>query len=433
MQKPTALADLPIVGDFVEYERDRLAFLKQCARKYGDIVRYNDNVYIITSPTVIEQVMNRTNRDFIMPDTPVLKNLQGVSADEIIVAWRERRRGPAKGLHSNKVHAHINQIVAITEEITGRWQIGQTLSFYKEAQQILAKINLHYFFGSDGETLIRPLYNFVDVLFRLFNSPFAFPEWLPTPNLLLMRRSHAQLKNVLSRLIQQRRLSLTEKDDFLAILMQATDAQGELFSNKVLGGMLISMLIASSYPPVVALSWIGFLLAQHPEIENRLYHEINQVLGDRPPEVGDLPKLKYAECVVKETLRLYPPIWQIVREVVHDCDLNGIACKKGQNLLLCSYVIQRNPDFFPDPDQFRPERWLDEDMIKSLPKYSYFPFGGGARICLGSTLATTELVLITAMILRRFKLCLADGAKVAIKPDTLLFPDNLKIVLEKRE
>ncbi|MBV8230242.1 MAG: cytochrome P450, partial [Planctomycetaceae bacterium] len=180
------------------------------------------------------------------------------------------------------------------------------------------------------------------------------------------------------------------------------------------------------------LAWTWYLLAHHPEAEARLHAEVDDVLGDRPPTVADLPRLPYADRVVTEALRVFPTVWLLGREAIEPCEVGGYRVPVGTTVYMSQWVVHRDPRFFDDPEVYHPDRWAD-GLAQRLPRYAYFPFGGGPRICIGNGFAMMESVLLLATIAQRFRLALAPGAMIKPLPTMTLRPDGgIKMVLAQR-
>lgn len=423
------LADLPIVGQDDVYEKDRLGALLQWSQTYGGVVRYNESVYFLTEPELIGQVLSRTDEDFIVPDTnPLHKNTFSVA--ESVARRRLQRRGQALAFHHGRIEAFARQIVATTTASICHWQAGQRISLFEEMKGIFSRLSVSYLLGEEGIPLTPLIYRFVDTLFAIYNSPFAFPSWLPTPNRRRARVFSQQIHREVALLIKRRLKDTEVYHDVLAMFVQTSELDGHPMTEEMIFELLVLLLFVSAYAPIAALSWIWFLLAQSPEKESLLYNEVAQVLANRPAQMTDLPQLPYLGAVIKEALRLYPPVWQIARLAVRNCELPGYICAPGQRFHLCSYVVQRDPRFFPEPERFLPERWLAETFSETLPKWSYFPFGGGPHSCLGSVLAQTALPLIIATLIQRFRFRLIDAAEVRIQPRSLLTPACLSMIIE---
>ena len=182
----------------------------------------------------------------------------------------------------------------------------------------------------------------------------------------------------------------------------------------------------------LALAWTWYLLAQHPEAEAKLFEEVDRILAGRAPTVQDIPLLRYVDGVMKESLRLYPPAYGVVREALEDCEIGGYDIPAGATLAMFQWVVHRDPRFFDRPDEFVPERWAD-DFERRLPRCAYFPFGAGPRVCIGNSFALTELPLLIAAIARRFQFRLVPGHPVTVNPSLTLRPrKGIKVILKKR-
>jgi cytochrome P450 len=181
------------------------------------------------------------------------------------------------------------------------------------------------------------------------------------------------------------------------------------------------------------LSWTWYLLAQHPEIETRLFEELNKVLHGKVPTAADVARLPYTEMVVKESMRLYPPAWAVGRQAVGKFELGGYKFPAGTNIAILQWSTQRDARFFPDPEKFEPERWSAESLRQNpLPRFAYFPFGGGPRVCVGAGFAMMEAILLLATMAQRFRMTLVRNRKVKLLPSVTLRPKNgIRMVLHE--
>jgi cytochrome P450 len=246
--------------------------------------------------------------------------------------------------------------------------------------------------------------------------------WIPTPANLRARRATRQLDDVLYRIIRQRREENVDKGDLLSLLLHARDEDdGGQMNDKQLRDEAMTLFLAGHETTALVLSWAWYLMAQHPEAEQKLHEELNTVLAGRLPTVDDWPKLKFTEWIALEAMRLYPPAYVIGREALVDCVIGGYPVRRGTTMLMPTWVVQRDARFFEEPEKFKPERWGDE-RIKAMPKFAYFPFGGGPRVCIGQQFAMMELVLILATIAQKFHFRLQPGAAVTPMPTFTLRP-----------
>jgi cytochrome P450 len=216
------------------------------------------------------------------------------------------------------------------------------------------------------------------------------------------------------------------------MLLQAHDEDGSQMTDRQLRDEVITLFLAGQETTALTLTWAWYLLAQHPAAEAALWQELEEVLGDRLPEAADVPHLKFTEMVAKEAMRLYPPAYVIGREAVEDCEIGGYQMPKGMQVFMPTWVVHRDPRFFEAPKEFKPERWTPE-FINQLPKYAYFPFGGGPRVCIGNAFAMMEIVLILATIAQRFRLELVSRHPVELQPAMSLRPRNgIRMKIERR-
>jgi cytochrome P450 len=195
---------------------------------------------------------------------------------------------------------------------------------------------------------------------------------------------------------------------------------------------VMTLLLAGHETTAVSLSWIWYLLAQHPEVEKKLWSELRGVLNGKSPGMQDLSKLPYTERVVKETMRLYPPAWAVVRNALKDCEIGGYRVPAGATVVVSQWVMHRDPRYYEQPERFNPDRWLDE-QAKAAPKFAYFPFGGGPRTCIGASFAAMEAALVLAAIAQRFQIRVAQDHPVEPLPTITLRPrDGIQVVLTRR-
>jgi cytochrome P450 len=173
----------------------------------------------------------------------------------------------------------------------------------------------------------------------------------------------------------------------------------------------VTLLLAGHETTALALSWACYLLARHPEAQESLHAELDRVLAARPPSLEDLTALPYTEAVVREALRLYPPAWLMPRLATEDLEIHGYRIAKGTSVVMSQWIVHRDPRWFTDPERFDPNRW-SEEFARKLPRFAYFPFGGGPRICVGASFALIEAVLLLAAIAQRFRWSLASAEAV---------------------
>jgi cytochrome P450 len=431
------------MGNMREFNSDSLAFVQRCAREYGDVVPtrflYVPALFLF-HPDHVEYVLASGSKNFIKAASlrsPFFRRLVGnglVTSEGDF--WRRQRRLAQPAFHRERVDAYAREMVDLTENMLDVWRDGATLDAHEEMMLLTQTVVARTLFGADvsgdsleiGEALGR--------IVRPFSSQ-ATLKWildnrLPTPAHLRFNRDVRRIDRFVYRVISERRASGEDTGDLLSMLLRAQDEDGTRMTDRQLRDELMTIFLAGHETTALALTWAWYLLAQNPEAEAKLAAELNEVLGGRAPRAEDMPRLRYAEWVVKESMRLYPPAWGVGRECVRECEVGGFRVPKGMQVFAFQWVAQRDPRWFADPLAFRPERW-GEESISRLPKYAYFPFGGGPRLCIGNYFATMEAVLILATIAQRFRLRLAPGHNVELLPAMSLRPKNgVPVRLERR-
>ena len=277
-------------------------------------------------------------------------------------------------------------------------------------------------FGADVGDKATDVGERLDVLMRHFAGFTNFvtrllPRGVQTPGQRRFRRAVADLDRIVYGLIAERRASGKDGGDLLSTLIAARDDDDSAMTDQQLRDEVMTLFLAGHETTALALSWSFALVARHPEVEARLVEELRGVLGDRPPEPRDVEKLPYTANVLRESMRLYPPAWILARQALRDVAIGDVVIPKKAFVTMSQWVMHRDPRYFVDPERFRPDRW-DDDLEKSLPKFVYFPFGGGQRVCIGSSFAMMEATLVLATVLQRHRFTLVPGYR--LEPDVSL-------------
>jgi cytochrome P450 len=304
-------------------------------------------------------------------------------------------------------------MVAAAQRVLAEWKPGETRDIAAEMMRITLDIAARTLFGGDASGAAQEVGDALRFMQETFLVRFGrlvrFPVWVPTPRNLRMRRAVRRLDAIIYGFINQRRQSGEEKGDLLSLLLRARDEDdGSRMTDRQIRDEAMTLFLAGHETTALALSWSWYLLATHPEVAERLLSEVRAVLGERPPTVGDLPRLRYTEAVVTESMRVLPPVYAIGREAVEPCQVGGYEVSRGTTILMSQWVVHHDPQWYDEPEKFVPERWLG-DLAQRLPKYAYFPFGGGPRICIGNTFALMETALVLATVAQRFRFTVAQG------------------------
>jgi cytochrome P450 len=435
-----------LVGNLLDYARDPLDFMARCSREYGDIVRLHMGglpLYLLSHPDHAEYVLVKNNRNFIKSRyfRRELSFLgQGLLNSEGEL-WRRQRRLAQPAFHKRRVGAYGEAMVSHAERMLARWRDGEVRDVHQEMRRLTLGIVAEVLFGAgrDKADEVGEVLGWLDkhtnrleeqgsaMVLRFLLGNF------PTPTNLRFRKGIGRLDEIIYGLIEERRENAKDTGDLLSMLLRFRDEAGTRMTDKQLRDEVITLLLAGHETTALALSWSWYLLSQHPEVEAKLLEELQEVLGDRTPMVEDLPHLPYAEMVIKESMRLYPPAWGVSREAIEECEIGGYRLPAGTQLLIVLWAMHRDPRNFQDPEAFNPARW-EGGLAKKVPRYAYLPFGAGPRICIGGSFAITEAILLLATIARDFQLELVpEQRRVIPQPSTTLRPrGGIRMYLRKR-
>ena len=264
------------------------------------------------------------------------------------------------------------------------------------------------------------------------NEVDFLPKWIPTPGHIQARRAEKDLDEIVYGYINDRRKTGDDKGDLLSMLLLAEDEDGNRMTDKQVRDEAVTLYLAGHETTSNAMTWTFYLLEQNAEAEAKLHAELDDVLGGRTPTLADLRNLPYTEMVLKESMRLLPPVYGVGREAVEEVEIGGYTIPAGSNVGLHFYRAHRHPDFWNDPEKFDPERFSPENE-KNIPRYAYMPFGGGPRVCIGNSFAMMEAQLLLATIAQHYKLRLAPEANVVLDPKITLRPKHgMPMTLHKR-
>src|SRR5271166_528757 len=394
----------------------------RCLQEFGDIVFYrflHVPICQLTHPDHIETVLVRNAANFHKSrDYGALRFIlgNGLLTNEG-ASWQAQRQliQPAFRHENIAVYAKIMEDSAATH--LARWQDNETRDLHYEMAELTLDIVAKSLFGSKltynprsiGEEIAAVMERFLTQAALTFLLPDRFP--IPkTPRLL---RSKRRLDNVVLSIIRERRTSKAPANDLLQRLLDAQDEHGARMDDEQLRDEVMTLFLAGHETTANALTWTWYLLSQNPLAEEALAAELDSVLAGRAPTLADLPKLPYTEMVIKESMRLYPPARGIGRRALADFEVGGYRIPAGTNIFIMQWVTQRDARFFPDPERFDPERWRDDPVRKGrIPRFAYFPFGGGPRVCIGAGFAMMEATLLLATIAQRYQFSLSPDAVV---------------------
>ena len=431
----------PVLGQLLAFRRDPLAFLSGLARDYpGDVVRFRPgprDSYLVKDPELIKEVLVTRQHDFSKSRGLEWAKLflgEGLLTSEGEFHTRQRRLAqPA--FHRQRIGAYADDMVRRTVDARERWSAGQVLDVDGEMMRLTLAVVSSTLFGTDvaaSADEVREDLAAIIGLFPRFSLPFfGLIQKLPIPSNARFNRAVARLDALVYGIIAQRQRDPLDRGDLLSMLLLARDEEGGgRMSERQLRDEVITLLLAGHETTSNALTWTWYLLSQNPEADARWREELRRVLGDRAATAEDLPALRYTEMVLAESMRLYPPAWGMGRRALRDLTLGGFTIRKGSVLALSPYIVHRDARLWPDPLRFDPERFTAEAKAER-PRFAYFPFGAGARSCIGEPFAWMEGVLLLATIGQRWRLRLLPGHPVEPKALMTLRPRyGMKMVAE---
>ena len=429
-----------LLGVLPEIRRDELDYLKFLVREYGDVVFLrvvNHPVFVLSHPRDIEEVLLTNYSNFVK--SIFLRESQALFGEGLLTAdgkaWVRQRRLLQPAFHHERVVAYSRVMVEHAERMLGPWQDGETRDVFEDMIRLTMEIIAQVLFGDDIASETAQASEALRVFFEQFDERFglyAIPEWLPTPGNIRYRRAIRRLDDLLERVIRARRSNGQDSGDILSMLLRVQDEDGSRLSERQLRDEMMTLFFTGHETTALALAWTWHLLSQHPEVQEKVYEEVHNFLGDREPTFEDIPQLRLVDAVIKESLRLYPPAYGIVRQAVKDCQIGGYTVPAGASLAIFPWSVHRDPRYFERPEEFLPERWAD-GLAKRLPRCAYIPFSVGPRVCIGNTFALTELALLVPAIARKFQFRPAPGYRVHVNPSLTLRPrPGVKLVLKKR-
>lgn len=409
-----------LLGSGPEAMRDPLAFYTRAARELGDVVRFRGapgmHWFLVSHPSAVEHVLRGSQRNFRKPGRfagPVRAVIgRGLLANEG-ESWLLQRRLMQPAFHRRRLDAFVGQMSVAAEAAALRWEeharAGTPVDVVAEMLRTTLQVVGTTLFSTDiatGADRVRAAVDRVLAhLNRRLNLPVTLPEWVPTARNRRFRRALAALDEVVYGMIRERRGAAGAGDDLLDMLLEARDADtGERMSERQVRDEAITLILAGHETTAAALGWSWYLLMRHPGALGRLHREVDEVLGHRLPGMDDLPRLRWTRAVFEEALRLYPPAWALPREAVADDVVGGFRIPAGSLLVVCAWVTHRRPDLWAGPEQFEPGRFLEEEGGGGIVPFSYYPFGAGARQCIGSHFTLMEAQVVLATLARRFRL-----------------------------
>jgi cytochrome P450 len=427
-------------SNLLAMNRDPIGFLTNIAHEYGEIASFqigSQTIVLLSSPDFIKEVLVTHHQSFIKVARRGKSLLLGNGLLNSEGEFHRRQRHLVQpAFHHQRIAAYGASMVNYAVKFRDSWQHDTTLDIASEMMQLTLAIVAKTLFNSDVESEAKEIGKAFTTILELFSAsvmPFEeLLEHLPLPRNRRRNKAIDFLNQTMRRIINERRANDKDQGDLLSMLLLARDEEGDGtgMTDEQVRDEAMTLFIAGHETTANALAWTWYLLSQHTEVEAKLHQEIDEVLGERVPVFQDLANLRYTEMVITESMRLYPPAWIMARRATVDYKIGGYHLPTGTIFLISPYVMHHHPKYFPSPEQFQPERWNRE---KETSRYTYFPFGGGPRQCIGERFAWVEAILLVATIAQQWRMRLAPKHKVELQPLVTLRPKNgLPMILTRR-
>jgi cytochrome P450 len=432
-----------VMGVMKEFNHDSLGFIERVQRDYGDIV-WSRFLYVpalfLYHPNEIENVLATNAKNFVKAMTLRSNFFQRLVGNGLLTSegeeWKRQRRLTSPAFHRHRIANYADTMVNYTRRMTSSWTGGQTRDVHNDMMRLTLEIVVRCLFSADVSNDVDNVGETLKQLVKPFAAQ-ATLKWilnnrLPTPQHLQFNRLVKKIDEVVYRIIAERRAQADDAGDLLSMMLKARDEDGSQMTDQQLRDEVMTLFLAGHETTALTLAWTWYLLGCNPDAEKKFHAELDQVLGDREPTFDDLPRLKFTEKIAKECMRLYPPAYGLGREAINDCEIGGYRVPAGTQVFMFQWATQRDALFFAEPLAFKPERWTEE-FESSLPRYAYFPFGGGPRACVGASFAMMEMILVLATIGKKYRLELVDDHPVEVYPAMSLRPKNgVKVVIRNR-
>ena len=435
---PTYILPYRLVRKFLH---DPLKLLTDISHTYGDIAHFkfgSQNVYLLNNPDYIEDVLVTNYKKFIKSrGLQVSKRLLGNGLVTSEGEYHDLQRHLIQPtFYPKRIKSYSDMMIKQANDMCNSWHDGAILDIHKEMTKltlaIICKTVLGYDIDPEHDEVGDALLTCMKYFNRLLMPFGELIEKIPLlPINKGFQKAKKDLDSIVYRIIKEHRKKLDKgddkesHDDLLLTLLQAQDEEAGIgrMTDEQLRDEVMTIFLAGHETTANALTWTYYLLSENPLIETRLQEELYSIFGNSrtPIMVDDVPKLQYTEKLLTESMRLFPPAWALGRQAIDDYKVGGYSVPKGSIILMSQYVMQRDPRYFPEPDRFYPDRWTEE-FKKQLPRFSYFPFGGGIRGCIGEPFAWLEGILLIATICRQWRLKHVPSHKVELKPLITLRP-----------
>ena len=434
--------EIPFIGSVHRRFGGPLDFFRELKEKFGDAARFtlfNERFILFSDPALVNEVLLTKQNSF--RKGKALEGARVFLGNSLLVSEGEehtrQRRLIQPAFHRGRIAGYAQIMAEKARVWTDAQRAGAEIDLAVEMNRLTLAVVAATLFGSDVGEEAGDIAESLTVIIENFNR-MLLPFWnilrrVPTPANFRLHEAHQRLNATIYRLIAQRRKEARDHGDLLSMLLAAEDAENprKRLTDVEVRDQAMTLFLAGHETTANALAWTWHLLTQHEPVRVKMKAEIDAVLGaDRLPGLEDTARLPYTTAVFSESMRLFPPVWVVGRRALEDVTIGDYEVPRRTIVITSQYIVHRDERFWPNALEFRPERWLDEPAQAARPKFAYFPFGGGGRICIGDAFAWAEGVLILAVIARRWRFEAVTGHFVEVNPTVTLRPKNgLKMVV----
>ncbi|WP_018257534.1 cytochrome P450 [Halomicrobium katesii] len=399
---------LPVIGNSHQWARDPCAFRERCAAEYGPVVNYEMlgwDTYMLTDPADVKRVLE--DPDTFPKHEPSNAQLEEFVGNGLLTSggdlWERQREAIQPAFYMDHIRNYAERMVDQAAATADRWTAGESVDVRRAMTRCTLDILVDCLFGQEIDPAERGLYEAVEAFqapLEPSKQPITFfaPDWAPVPFLRRADRALSHIDDQIYDIVETRRADEADRDDLVAMLLAADTAMDD----EQIRDELVTFLFAGHETTALSMTYVWDLLSRNPTAQRRLHEELDALLDGRPT-IEDVFDFEYTGAVIEEAMRLYPPAHDIRRSPATTVEIGGYTIPEGSLVTLPTWVLHRDERFWDDPEQFRPERFLDGGR-SDRPEYAYFPFGGGPRRCIGQQFAMTEAQLILATIAREWTL-----------------------------
>jgi len=431
------------LGIIPDFRRDILGFLVNSSQNYGGVVRFKigPSIYhLVNHPELIRYVLQE-NRDNYTKNTRSSEYIKGICGESLLTSngefWKSQRQLVQPAFHRKTLPGYARSMADCTDEHMERWadikRLGKTINMIPEIMELTLTVIARVLFGADLTNKAAGLCKLMDVMtdhaYARNKQPIPIPLWVPTSSNLKFNKAYDQITVIADGVIEDKKDQLKRNpnsEDLLSLMIRAKTDTADTHHHQLLRNEVITFFLGGYETTANSIIWTLYLLAKHQNIQDRARAEICQILNGEPPGLEDLDKMPFTRNVWWESLRMYPTIWVMDRFVHEDDKIGGFNIPKKSNIVISPFCLHRHPEFWKEPDEFKPERFEDE-----MPD-AFMPFGAGARFCVGHEFAKMESMIILSMLLKRFKFTLDGGESIRPAPSiTLRLGPALPLKIER--